>query len=66
MTRPTDTSTTDNSFGIFREDASAFTADECLRGEVYPDKVAAELALEELKKDLPKAEHSRLQVREIK
>jgi len=65
MTRPTDTSPSLDVFGIFREDASNFTTDECLQGETYEDRVAAEIALEELKKDLPAIEHNRLMIKQI-
>lgn len=66
MTKPTDTSESLNKFGIFREDASDFTEDECLQGQTYEDAVEAGIALDELKKVLPVLEHKRLSVREIK
>ena len=66
MTKPTDTSESLTSFGIFREDATAFTEDECLQGKTYVDRVEADIALDALKKVLPAMEHNRLSVREIK
>ena len=66
MTRPTDTSVSLETWGIFREDATAFTEDECLQGITYVDEVEAQMALDELKKELPTIEHNRLSVREIK
>jgi hypothetical protein len=65
MTKPTDTSESTIKFGIFREDATNFTVYECLQGKTYSDQVGAEIALDELKQDLPKIEHNRLMVKKL-
>lgn len=65
MTRPTDTTETTERFAIFRSDASAFTEAQAVKGIIFKDRNLAEIALYDLKLELPALERKYLSVRKI-
>ena len=65
MTKPTVTQS-NQKFGIFRGDAIAFTEASALRGKTYDDRVAAVIAMEDLRRELAWTQKGNLEVREIK
>ena len=65
MTKATDTSESTVRYGIFRDDASAFTEATSLRGIVYENETLAQIALDDLKQELSASEHAVLGVRKV-